>query len=193
MRRFPAVRGTGCVWALVAVIGGLTAPPATAQIPSPLDTMRVMDVSDAHAGESFTVDLYLRNIDTLGAYSVRLRYDPAVIEPVVDTQIVGDDTTITAVVEQLRGTAFEVFAAGLPQTGVLTFLASDFDLDPASLFLPGGGVAARMNWYVVPGAPPTSTALSFENDPYFPQSWNMLADLSGTVDKRPTLIDGTVT
>jgi len=183
------------VFGVLSVVAFLIpAGPAWAQTPSTLDTMRAVNVTGARPGDTINVDIYLRNVDTLGAYSFRVIYDASLIGPLTDTSIVGVDTTISVeAVQQLRGTAFETFGAGLPQAGVLTFGAIDFDQNPSSLFLPGGGVAARMRWHVKSTASAQTTTIQFQNDPQYPQSYNVFSDITGLVFKRPVLTNGTVT
>lgn len=189
----PALMG-GTVLAALVFIWSALPGVSRAQTPSDLDTMRIVDVTNLAAGDAFDLDLYLRNVDTLGAYTLRMRFDPAVLTPAMDTSVKGTDTVIElAAVEQMRGTAFETFAVGAPELGVLTFLALDLEMDPADLFLPGGGVAARMTWLVKPTATAQTTGIAFENDPIFPSSFNTITDIRTTVFKRPVLTDGAVT
>jgi hypothetical protein len=158
--------------------------------PSELDTMRIVSTF-ASVGDTFAVDFYLRNVDTLGVYNFRLRYDPAVMEPLTDTTIPWD-STVFAETEQLRGTSFDMYGAGLPAPGILTFLASDADHTANNLFTPGTGVAVRMSWRVLPSASSQVTMLGFESDPEFPHTFNTLADIRAEIWKRPVLKDGII-
>lgn len=178
--------GIGMVCAVVL----LSPADAQAQTPSTLDTMRVVSVVAA-PGDTFFVDIYLRNVDTLGAYAARLRYNPALIEPLKDT--VG--TTVSAEPAQfLRGgSIWEVTAVGIPSAGIVTIAPTDFDLFPGNRFNPGAGVDARMRWRVLPSASPQSASIAFENDPTFPQSYNVFAAADGIKLVRPVLMNGTVT
>jgi hypothetical protein len=183
-------------WCLT-VLGtlGLMVSPAWCQTPSTLDTMRIV-VAAALPGDTVAVDLYLRNVDTLGGYTVRLRYDPSLIEPLTDTTIIRTDTSISVAAQQLRGTPFESFGGIVRSPGEMVLAA--FDLSPASqplgtYFLPGRGVAARFRWRVLPSATPQVTSIYFENDSVFPQSFNTMADISGLIFKRPVLIPGSLT
>ncbi len=178
----------------------LSAGPAWAQTPSTLDTMRIVNVLNAHPGDSITIDLYMRNVDTLGAFTFRVRYNPAVIEPLTDTVIAGVDTTISVeAVQETRGVVFLVpnalgfFGAAFPSPGVLNFGAVDFVHDRTNSFVPGAGPAARMKWLVKSSATPQTATIAFENDPTYPQSSNTMSDFQGFVTKRPVLVTGTVT
>lgn len=167
--------------------------PANAQTPSIVDTMRILDAI-ADVGDTVIVEFYLRNVDTIGAYNFRLRFDPSLIEPLTDTLIDDGDTSIYIESVQLRGNAFDHFAGGvLAELGIMTFLAADFDADTNSLFLPGTGVAMAMPWRVKPSATPQTTTIVFENDPLFPQSHNTIVDLGGQIFKRPVLTTGIFT
>jgi len=165
---------------------------ASGQTPSTLDTIRVVSVNAAPS-DTFFLDFYIKNVDTLGAYNFRIRYDPAVVSPLTDTTINGTVTTITAEgVTSLRGPSiWETFSAGLPSSGVMTMLAADFDQNPP-LFYPGAGVEVRTRWLVSGSATPQATSISFENDPLFPQSFNTITDYRSLIFKRPTLVGGTV-
>jgi hypothetical protein len=170
---------------------GSYAASSAGPTPSDLDTMRIVNASAA-PGQTFTVDLYLRNIDTLGVLNFRLRYDPAQIVPITDTLVQSGDTTLTAMVQQPGGAPFDVFAAGLPSPGVLTFLANDFDMSVGSEFLPGGGAAVRMSWMVLPSATDPFAIIAFEDDPEFPQSFNTMVDIHAAIWKRPVMVNGSV-
>jgi hypothetical protein len=151
--------------------------------------MRILDAA-ALPGDTVAIDFFLRNTIVLGGYSFRLRYDPLAIEPLTDTTIIGVETTLVVEAQQLRGTGFEFFGGNVRSPGVITFWASELRLRPGTLFLPGSGVAARMRWRVLPGAPAESTTIDFENDPVFPQSWNTIADIDGLNFRRPVLVSG---
>jgi hypothetical protein len=171
------------------ILGSVPALPAQGQTLSDVDTMRIVDVS-ALPGDTVAVDFYLRNAIVLGGYNFRLRYDPFVIEPLTDTAIVGGETTLVVEAQQLRGTGFEIFGGNVRSPGVLTIMAAELRLLPGTLFLPGSGVAVRMRWRVLPGAPAESTTIDFENDPVMPQSWNTIADIAGLNFRRPVLVSG---
>jgi hypothetical protein len=167
--------------------------PAAAQTPSILDTMRILDAI-GEVGDTVVVQFYFRNVDTIGAYNFRLRFDPSLIEPLTDTLIEDGDTTIYVQPVQLRGTAFEEFAGGvLPSPGLMGCVAVDYDMDTSEVFLPGFGLAMEMPWRVKPSATPQTTTLVFENDPIFPQSFNTISDIHGVIFKRPVLITGIFT
>jgi hypothetical protein len=179
----------------IAIIGIalVVSQPAHAQTPSLADTMRIHDAI-GDVGDTVTVEFYIRNVDTLGAYGIRLRFDPSLIEPLTDTVIDGGETIIYVEPVLLRGTAFEQFGgAVLADPGVMTFAAFDIDQDPSEFFLPGTGVAMEMPWRVKPSATPQTTTIVFENDPVFPQSFNTVTDLWGVIFKRPVLITGIFT
>ncbi|MEW5874479.1 MAG: putative Ig domain-containing protein [Candidatus Zixiibacteriota bacterium] len=168
----------------------LTQQEAGAQIPSTLDTLRVVNVTTG-PGDTFFVDIYMRNVDTLGAYAARFVYNSALIEPLTDTV---DATVSVEQVTFLRGgSLWDIGAAGLQSAGVLTLLATDFDLFPNNRFNPGAGVDARMKWRVLPSATPQTTTVTFENDPLYPATYNVLGPASGLTFKRPVLTNGTVT
>jgi hypothetical protein len=168
----------------------LAGSPAQAQTPSTLDTLRVVNVSTAVA-DSFTVDVYLRNVDSLGSYNFRIVWDETVIEPLTDTSANGD--TISVELQVVRGVGiWENLSAGMPSPGVLTFLALNWDIGDQA-FMPGAGVAVRMNWRVVPGVTAQTTSINFENDPAYPASYNTITDSWARVFKRPVLTNGAVT
>jgi hypothetical protein len=163
-------------------------------VPSDEDTLRVVSTSAA-PGEEFALDIYLSNRDTLGAYSARLEYDPALIAPIVtDTIINGPDTAYAVMMELVSGTeSFEIYGAGQPEPGVITLLVTDADPGQGTPYLPGGRVSVRLSMRVLPGAPAVVTPVQFVNDPDFPDSWNTLTDIRAAIWKRPVLDDGTVT
>ena len=167
--------------------------PAAAQTPSILDTMRIPDAI-GEVGDTVIVQFYLRNVDTLGAYAFRLRFDPSLVEPLTDTVVESGETVYYIEPVLLRGTAFEQFGGAVrAETGVMTFAAFDLDQDTSELFLPGTGVAMEMPWRVKPSATPQTTTLVFENDPIYPQSFNTITDIHGQIFKRPALITGIFT
>jgi hypothetical protein len=168
------------------------ATTVSAQTPSSVDTFRVAD-AQAAPGDTVEIEFFITNVDTLGAYAVRLRFDPALVEPLTDTVYDGNDTLYVTEVEQLRGTAFEQFGGGVPEPNIMTMAAVDFDVDTLDLFLPGSGPAVRMHWRVLPAAIPQTTAIVFENDPLFPNSHNTITDLWGDIFKRPILVNGIFT
>ena len=168
-------------------LGLALATPTLGQTPSDADTMRILDAV-ALPGDTVAIDFYLRNTIVLGGYNFRLRYDPFVIDPLTDTAISGVETTLVVEAQQLRGTGFEFFGGNVRSPGVITFWASELRLLPGTLFLPGGGVAVRMRWRVLPGAPAESTTIVFANDSVFPQSWNTIGDIDGFNFRRPVLV-----
>jgi hypothetical protein len=162
--------------------------------PSGQDSMRVGNAAAA-PGDTFAVDILVHNTDTLGAFNFRLRYDPALIQPLLDTLTnLGDTAIVLEPAEQLRGAVFEVFTGGFPATGVFTFLASDFDLGYSGpdLFLPGSGAAIRMQWMVLTSAAPQVTSLLIEGDTALPHTFNTMVDLHAENWKHPVLLSGTV-
>ncbi|GAB4319037.1 MAG: hypothetical protein Kow0074_08590 [Candidatus Zixiibacteriota bacterium] len=167
----------------------VVSPSASTIILSDVDTLRILD-QFAAVGDTFALDLYVVNVDTLGAYSIRLRYDPLVIEPLTDTVVDLGDTVYTLELEQLRGTAFEEFDGSVNEPGVLTMLAADFDLDTIEAFAPGAGVSARMMWRVLPLIDTQTVVVGFEIHPELPQSFNVITDFHGTDLIRPVLTDG---
>ncbi|MBI5867791.1 MAG: T9SS type A sorting domain-containing protein [candidate division Zixibacteria bacterium] len=182
----------------------LSAGSAWAQTPSTLDTMRIVNVTIAHPGDTVNVDLYIRNADTLGAFTFRVRYDPSVISPLLDTVITGVDTVIAAERStEIRGTAFstvspamdaDIWSEGLPSSGVYKLLALDQAPKSApDIFLPGAGATVRMRWLIRSTASPQTASIAFENDPVYPQTDNTFAQISGLLIWRPVLINGTIT
>ena len=163
-----------------------------AQVPSIDDTLRVVSTYAA-TGDTFYVDVDVANADTLGAFSMRVRFDPLEIEPLTDTVILASDTTISVEFAVLRGTAFEQIGGSIQEPGVMIFAALDIDGDTSSAFLAGSGPTLRLYWRAQTTATPQVTALHFENDPHLPQSWNTMTDFSGFDFIRPVLTDGTVT
>lgn len=170
------------------------APAAVAQTPSTVDTIRALSVTNVEALDTFNLDFYLRNVDTVGAFNFRMTYDISKIEPLTDTIISGIDTTIGVESSSLRTHSFETFSAGLPSAGVMTFIAVDFDLFPvSSLYLPQSGAIVRTKWRVKAGAAAGTTPIAFVNDPSFPSSFNTLTDYRARIFKAPTMVSGSVT
>jgi hypothetical protein len=167
---------------------------ATAQVPSIVDTMRVLDAIGA-VGDTVIVQFYLRNVDTLGGYTFRIRYDPTLIEPLTDTVIDGSETYYYIESVLLRGAdSFEQYGGALQGApGVIVGAAFDLDQDTSEFFLPGSGPAFAMPWRVIPSATPQTTVIVFENDPIFPQSYNTISDIQGAIFKRPVLTTGLFT
>jgi len=179
---------------IIALVLAFSPTDAVAQTPSTLDTLRVVNVSNVGPGDTFFVDIYLRNVDTLGAYNFRIVYNTALIAPLQDTI---NDTARVEVPQFLRGNAiWEVKNAafntpGVP--GIITGACVDFDHTPSNSFGPGGGVDVRMAWLVQSAATPQSTTITFENDPQFPQNSNTLGEWSGLISVRPVLTNGVIT
>jgi len=181
------------VFALGAGVLGM-APTAEAQTSSILDTIRALSVTGVRANDTFNVDFYLKNVDTLGAFNFRLVWNTSLIEPLTDTTIAGLDTTISAEVSSLRTHSFETFASGMPGPGVLTFIAVDFDMFPVStLYLPQAGSIVRSRWRVKAGATTGTTIIDFQNDPNFASSFNTLSDYRARIFKAPEMVDGGIT
>ena len=175
------------------VVLGFT-PAAEAQTPSILDTIRALSVTNVQVNDTFNIDFYLKNVDTVGAFNFRMTYDIALIQPLTDTFVSGIDTTIGAEISSLRTNSFETFSAGLPAPGVITFLAVDFDyFPPSTLYAPQAGSIVRTRWRVKTGAAAGTTPLNFVNDPTFPSSFNTLTDYQADIFKRPTMVNGSVT
>lgn len=196
-------------WCILAVLGVLAVSPtlavssqpalrgflnrvASGLEPSDIDTLRIISTW-AETGDSFYIDLDVVNVDTVGGYAARIRFDPSVIEPLTDTLILANDTIISVEASPLRDLAFEEFGASLQEPGVVIFGAFDIDADTSEVFLPGSGVAVRFHWRALHNATPQVTPVVFENDPVFPQSWNTITDLHGIIFKRPVLTSGSVT
>lgn len=179
---------------LAALLVLIPAGSAWAQTPSTLDTLRILNVTNVHPGDTFNLDLYMRNVDTVSGFNIRIAFNRAVIEPLTDTTVSGVDTTVRMeVVQQLRGVGWNVFGGAIPTPGVATFAAIDFR-EPTDLPInPGGGATARMRWLVHSAASPQSVTIAFQNDPQNPQSYNTISDITGLILKRPVLTNGTVT
>jgi len=190
------MRKNGLPWLVATMLWVLvfcTSQSVSAQVPSTVDTMRILDAIGG-VGDTVMVEFYMANVDTVGGYVFRVVFDPTLIEPLTDTVIDGSDTYYYIEPVQLRGTPFEEFNGGvLPAQGVMAFVAVDYDADTTDLFLPGSGVAMQMPWRVKPSAVPQTTTIAFENDPNFPQSFNTLTDLQGIILKRPVLVTGVFT
>ena len=158
--------------------------------PSPIDSLRILN-QFGMAGDTIAIDIYLRNVDTVGAFDFRLRYDPAVITPVTEpTPAYGNVYPVTSLL--LRGNGILDFANGaVIEPGVMTYEAADFD-HSGPAFLLGSGPTVRTYWHILPGVTDTVTAIAFENDPDWPQTYNTIANLGANVWKRPTLVRGLV-
>ena len=179
---------------IIGAIVMVTSSVAEAQTPSTVDTIRVLSVTNVRATDTFNLDFYLRNVDTVGAFNFRMTYNTALIEPLTDTLISGFDTTISVEGSSLRTHSFEVFSSGLPAPGVMTFIAVDFDLfPPSTLYLPQSGSIVRTRWRVKPGAATGTTPITFVPDPNFESSFNTLTDYRARIFKAPTMTSGSVT
>lgn len=169
-------------------------PPDTtwsAPTPSLADTLLVPPQS-GFPDDTVTVDIYLRNLDTVGVFDFRLRYDPAVIEPVTET-IPLYGSVYPLITQLLRGEDVLISAGGVVlEPGVLVYAATEFD-PQGSAFVPGAGATVRTLWHILPGTNPGATPISLENDPDWPATYNTIASRSATVWKRPELVDGQVT
>ncbi len=176
---------------LFGLLGLFLVPPANSQTPSDVDTIRVLDQA-GFPGDTVTIDLYLRNTFTVGAYSLRLCYNPDLLAPLTDVVIVGGHQYYQVKAEQLRGTVFETFKCmKLPGEVKITAVDDQFVADTA--LTSGSGAVVRMRWRVLPGAIPRTTPIFFENDPFYPQSWNTMSDLAGMQSVRPVFAQGTFT
>ncbi len=182
----------------VAVVA--LAPSGFAQTPSTVDTMRILGVTNVHPGDTFNLDLYFRNVDSLGGYTFRLAFDPTLVGPLTDTlDNAAPFDTINVEITRLHGPAdalgeTRIFNASLPSTGVLTGIYADFNLIPSKLFFPSAAVAVRIRFRVLPtAATGQTTVISFQNDPNFPASFNTFSDWQSLHFKRPTLVSGGVT
>ncbi|MBD3299479.1 MAG: hypothetical protein GF341_12545 [candidate division Zixibacteria bacterium] len=160
-------------------------------VPSDVDTLRVLNQITS-IGDTFAIDLHVANVDTIGAYAIRLRYDPAAIEPLTDTVPDAGDTIYALELDQLRGTAFEEFAGSVNEPGVMTMLAADFDLDTNEALAPGSGGSARIMWRVQATADTQTTPIAFEVHPDFPETFNAISDFYGAELIRPILKDGSI-
>lgn len=170
------------------------APASDAQTESLVDTIRALPVVGVRANDTFNLDFYLKNVDTVGAFNFRITYNNSLIEPLTDTTISGVDTTINVEMSFLRTHSFESFGFGLPAPGVATFIAIDFTLFPiSSLYMPQAGALVRSRWRVKSGAAPGTTPIAFVEDPSFPSSFNTLTDYRASIFKRPTKVNGSVT
>lgn len=171
--------------ALSALIIIIFSSLAVAQVPSDLDTMRIVVDPVYVRGTEIDIVIRLRVTDTLGAFAYRLRYDTTVFEPVQDTFPLGNDTVVGIVATDLHPGIFEQFAGSVRSPGVITFLGADLDLDTASLYLPGSWQTVGMRWRVLTDAPIGPSLIYFENDSTFPATWNAFSDWWGDDFIRP--------
>ena len=87
--------------------------------------MRILDTGGL-PGDTVIVDFFLRNSIVLGGYSFRVRYDPALIEPLTDTVLFDTTPKFTTEIESIRGTCFEAYGGRVVEPGVMTFAAVDW-------------------------------------------------------------------
>lgn len=166
----------------------LAANPAHAQIASADDTLRLEIVPAVNVGQVIDVKVHVHYSDTLGGFTFRLRYDPLVFSPLLDTVIDAGDTSIVVVSSQLHPGSLEHFVGVVREPGVITFVAVDQDLDSTALFLPGSWPAVLMRWEILGNAPLGGTFVDFENDTLFPASFNAMTNWRGTTFVRPVLV-----
>jgi hypothetical protein len=177
--------------ALGLLIACLGSSPAHAQVQSTLDTMWIIAPPAVVRGQEVDIDIRLHIVDTLGAFAYRLLYDTLVFEPVQDTFELSGDTVVGIIATDLHPGHFEQFAGSVRAPGVITFLAADLDLEPATLCFPGTFPAVRMRWRVLPNAPVASTNIYFENDSLLPATWNAMTDHWGEDFWRPVFVNAT--
>lgn len=176
---------------LLLIAGALAWSATTAQaqiIISELDTLRVLNATTT-PGDTFFVDFYIANSDTVGGYSIRVVFDPTAISPLTDTGTVISVEQATV----LRGPTWPTLGGSLPIPGVMTFLASIFDNHIDAPLLKGSGPTLRLRWLARSTAPAQTTQIRFEQDPDFPQSANNLNSWSGLKVIQPVKINGTIT
>ena len=175
---------------ICSVLFVFTPDASVAQVLSTVDTMSVIVPPDLDRGEQVHVDVHIQYTDTLGAFALRLRYDPAVFEPSVDTLINGADTTFKLVATQLHPGSLESFAGFVREPGVITFLGLDINFNPGSLFLPVSWPTLWFYCNVRADARYGATTIEFENDTLYPASYNTISDWRGVDVIRPVLLGG---
>lgn len=189
--RHASFGATALLFALVlnVFVFGWT-PNAEAQTPSTVDTMRIVSQT-VSLNDTFDLDIYFRNVDTLGGWTIRLVFDSTLIQPLLDT--VGANRQFSDF-QMLRGTAelSDVFGGSSTDT-VATMTYIDFNQNPSTLFFPGAGVTVRTKWRVLPTATAQTTVINFRQDPAFPSSHNTFSDYRAIIFKRPTLVSGAIT
>ncbi|MBD3298046.1 MAG: hypothetical protein GF341_05270 [candidate division Zixibacteria bacterium] len=157
-------------------------------IPSIDDTLLIPDIS-VGPDDVFDVEVELTNVDTLGAVSFRLRFNPSFMMPVGTAT----DSTFDVDVELLRDVGNDwAVSAAMVEPGVITGAVLSFDPVNAVL-LPGSGPTIRLQFQAFHGSAGQSSPLTFESDPLFPDAYNTLADITGTIWKHPTLVNGLIT
>lgn len=167
------------------------APTANAQVASDLDTIKVMNTTAA-VGDTFDLDIFFVNVDTLGGWTLRICFDSTQIQPLLDTT--GSNRDFSDM-QMLRGTfeLSDVFGGSAADT-VATMAYIDFNQNPSTLFFPGRGVTVRSKWRVLPTATPAQTTIVYFNDNLPNQSsYNTFTDWRARIFKRPAEISGGVT
>jgi|GEM_PF-1210649 len=161
------------------------------------DTLQVVDAT-IQAGDTGAVFIYLVNSEILGGYSLRIRFDTAVLGVVT---VPGDDSTAEAT--QLRGN-FSLFGAGVPEAGVVSLLTAFPEDGPGMVKDPetgivwgldiGRGNTIQFRFYVHAGiAEGTTTDIVFEDAPFDTNAYNWFAHWQGLFQYRPIRVPGTIT
>ena len=174
----------------------LTALPHSAAAQERLsDTLRVVNAT-IPVGDTADVFIYMRNTDTLGGYSLRLRFDPAVVGV---AHIPDNDSTVQ--VFSVRGSWFN-FSGGI-STNAVTLVAAFPDAGPDMVSGGGGAIlglddgrgnTVRFRFFARQGVTAgTTTQVIFEDAPYDTNAYNWFANWTGLYQYRPKRIAGTLT
>ena len=198
--RYAGLTALAALSALAALL--LSPADAEGQTPSTLDTLRIVNIANVSPGDTFDIEIYLRHVDTIGAFNLRFSFDSTRIEPLYApegppdldwTRLLGPTT------EEIAGEAQPpYFGFGVTRPADGSIVLGSFLLypnpngNPSMVVPPSAGVAYRIRWEVKSTAPLGTTSLTFVNDPVFPSSFNTIASANGFFFKRPVLTNGVV-
>ncbi|MCJ7496554.1 MAG: hypothetical protein MUO78_00225, partial [candidate division Zixibacteria bacterium] len=197
---------TGIVSLVFLVVILLTSMSSAQIYVVPNDTLKILDVEGQPGDSTIWIPIYLKNSNTTGGFSVRLRYDQNLIVPRESILVITPDSSETLVVVEPTGRTldpdtldFLFFTSRMPETGLVNLL-SVFNIIPhgptnlPDTLPPGAGPVARIQFKVNPAITrDTSTVIRFENDTEYPYSYNIFVDKSATITYVPTLTNGTFT
>ncbi len=170
-------------FALISLIV-LAAGPAFAQ-EHDTDTLRVVETTIPF-NDTNSVFIYMANADTLGGYSLRIRFDPNVIGIVT---LPDNDSTVQAT--QVRGD-FATFSAGTPEPGVVQMIAAFPNTYPGLDV--GRGNTIQLQFYAQSSVTTTTqTTIVFEDASTDSNAYNWFAVWDGLSQYRPWRIPGTIT